>query len=163
MVVQIDDFDSGINIEMGQRDTVYFIMSLSINIIRTVNNAIEKRNGVGERIVISSDEDEMYLIKNYNIFKPESMYNFMLKTNAKILLNFVEDAISKGKNRNLDIFIYRKNVKTGIAPYDLVCKALERVHQFYMVYGDESYKEDKRYHYDRYNEAFLKMVNKGRE
>lgn len=159
MVVQIDDFDSGINIDMGQCSAVNFITSLSINIIRTVNNAIEKRNEYGERIVISSDKDEMYLIENYNTYKPETMYDIMLKTNANILLSFVEDAVSNRKNRNLDIFVYRKNAKTGKAPYDLVVKALERVHQLYMVYGGESYKENKRYHYDRYNEAFLKIIN----
>lgn len=161
MVVQIDDFDAGITIDMGARDTVNFITSLSINIIRTVNNAIGKINEYGERIVISCDEEEMYLIENYNTFKPESMYNFMLKTNANILLSFVEEVVLRENKKDVNIFIARYNIKTGMAPYDLVAKALERVHQFYMVYGDESYKEDKRYHYDIYNEEFLKMVNKG--
>lgn len=99
----------------------------------------------------------MHLIHYYNAGVPEAIYNNILQTNADILLKFVQDVVLNDAARGLYLF-YHMSRKNGAAPYDLVVRALEDVHQYYMVYGNDHYRRNENSYYNRYNNRFLQLI-----
>lgn len=145
---------NGTIIEMDANDALNFLVGLSITVINTVRDTIEE-----DKVRKSCDHDVMHLIEYYNSGSPEAIYSCILQTNADILLNFVKDIVSNENTKALYLFYHRSNRKNG-CPYDLIVKALEDVHQYYMVYGNDNYKRDMSNYFNRYNENFINLINK---
>ena len=102
----------------------------------------------------------MHLIEYYNSGIPGAIYSCILQTNADILLKFVQDVVLNETTRGLYLFYHKSNYRNGKAPYNLIIKALEDVHQYYMVYGNDNYKKDKNKYFNRYNEEFMNLINR---
>lgn len=156
----VTSFTNGTMIEMDANDALNFLVGLSITIINTVRDSIEEENKFGNKVIKSCDHDTMHLIEYYNSGVPEAMYSCILQTNANILLNFVQDVVLNDTTSGLYLFYHDSNRKSGAAPYDLIVKALEDVHQYYMVYGNDNYKKGKNGYFNGYNEEFLNLVNR---
>lgn len=146
---------NGTIVQMDANDTLNFLVGLSITVINTVRDTIEE-----DKVRKSCDHDVMHLIEYYNSGLPEAIYSCILQTNADILLNFVKDIVSNESTKALYLFYHRSNRKNGACPYDLIVKALEDVHQYYMVYGNDNYKRDMSNYFNRYNENFINLINK---
>ena len=151
---------NGTIIEMNANDALNFLVGLSITVINTVRDTIEEENKFGDQVAISRDRDIMNLIANYNSGIPSAIYTCILQTNADILLKFVQDVVLNDTKSGLYLFCYRSNRMTDKAPYDLIVKALEDVHMFYMNYGNDNYKNNKNNYFNRYNEEFMDLINR---
>lgn len=154
-------YTNGTMIHMDANATLNFLVGLSITVINTVRDTIEEENEFGNKVIKSYDHDVMHLIEYYNSGVPEAIYSSILHTNAGILLEFVQDVVLNDTTKGLYLFRHMTNHKSGASPYDLIIKALEDVHQYYMVYGNDNYKRNKNMHFNRYNEEFLNLINKG--
>ena len=152
-------YANGTIIEMDANDALNFLVGLSITVINTVRDTIEEEDKFGDKVRKSCDHDVMHLIEHYNLGVPEAIHSCILQTNADILLKFVQDVVLNDTTRGLYLFYHRSNRKNGAAPYDLIVKALEDVHQYYMVYGND-YKWDTTKHFNRYNEEFMRLINR---
>lgn len=152
-------YANGTIINLDANDALNFIVGLSITVINTVRDTIEEENKIGDKVTRSCDHDVMHLIEYYNSGVPEAIYNCILQTNADILLKFVQDIVLNDTTRGLYLF-YNKSRRNGAAPYDLVVKALEDVHQYYMVYGNDYYKKNEGNYFNRYNDKFIQLINK---
>lgn len=152
-------YANGTIINLDANDALNFIVGLSITVINTVRDTIEEENKIGDKVTRSCDHDVMHLIEYYNSGVPEAVYHNILQTNADILLKFVQDIVLNDTTRGLYLF-YDKSRRNGAAPYDLVVKALEDVHQYYMVYGNDHYKKNKDNYFNRYNDKFIQLINK---
>ena len=95
----------------------------------------------------------------YNSGIPGTIYSCILQSNADILLKFVQDVVLNETVRGLYLF-YHKSRMNGAAPYALIVKALEDVHQYYMVYGSDNYKRNKNNYFNRYNDEFMNLINR---
>lgn len=151
-------YANGTTITLDANDALHFIVGLSIAVINTVRDAYEEENEIGNKVTKSCDHDVMHLIHYYNAGVPEAIYNNILQTNADILLKFVQDVVLNDAARGLYLF-YHMSRKNGAAPYDLVVKALEDVHQYYMVYGNDHYRRNENSYYNRYNNRFLQLIH----
>ena len=72
----------------------------------------------------------------------------------------MQDVVLNETTRGLHLFYHRSNYRNGVAPYDLVVKALEDAHQYYMVYGSDNYKRNKSNYFNRYNKEFMDLINR---
>lgn len=152
-------YANGTIIGLDANDAINFIIGLSITVINTVRDTIEEENEFGDKVTKSNDHDVMHLIEYYNSGIPRAVYSNILQTNADILLKFVQDVVLNETTSGLYLFYSTSNRKNGAAPYDLVVKALEDVHQYYMMYGTDNYKNDKNKHFNRYNGEFMELIN----
>ena len=153
-------YANGTIIEMDANDALNFLVGLSITVINTVRDTIEEEDKFGNKVRKSCDPDVMYLIEHYNSGIPGAIYSCILQTNADILLKFVQDVVLNDTTRGLYLFYHRSNHRNGVAPYDLIVKALENVHQYYMVYGNDDYKRNKNNYFNRYNDEFINLINR---
>lgn len=153
-------YANGTIINLDACDALNFIVGLSITVINTVRDTIEEENKLGDKVTKSSDHDVMHLIEYYNSGVPEAIYSCILQTNADVLLKFVQDVVLNDTTKGLYLFYHRSSYRNGAAPYDLVVKALEDVHQYYMVYGTDNYKKDKRNYFNRYNDEFMSLIHR---
>lgn len=153
-------YANGTILQMDANDALNFLVGLSITVINTVRDATEEENEIGDMVTKSCDYDVMHLIEYYNSGIPGAVYSNILQTNADILLKFVQDIVLNETTRGLYLFYHTSNSRNGAAPYDLVVKALEDVHQYYMVYGNDNYKRDKSKYFNRYNEEFMELINR---
>ena len=156
----VTSYANGTIIEMNANDALNFLVGLSITVINTVRDTIEEENNFGNKIKKSRDDDVMHLIENYYSGVPEAIYSCILHTNADILLKFVQDVVLNETTRGLYLFYDKSNTRNGKAPYDLIVKALEDVHQYYMVYGNDNYKRNKNNYFNRYNDEFMNLINR---
>ena len=152
-------YTNGTIINLDANNALNFIVGLSITVINTVRDTIEEENKIGDKVTRSCDHDVMHLIEYYNSGVPEAVYHNILQTNADILLRFVQDIVLNDTTRGLYLF-YNKSRRNGAASYDLVVKALEDVHQYYMVYGNDYYKKNTDRYFNRYNDKFIHLINK---
>ncbi len=152
-------YANGTIIGLDACDALNFIVGLSITVIDTVRDTIEEENKFGDKITKSCDYDVMHLIEYYNSGVPEAIHSCILQTNADILLKFVQDVVLNDTTKGLYLFCHRSNRKNGAASYDLVVKALEDVPQYYMVYGNDNYKKNKRNYFNRYNDKFISLID----
>ena len=152
-------YANGTIVNLDANDALNFIVGLSITVINTVRDTIEEENEIGDKVTRSCDHDVMDLIHDYNSGVSEAIYNNILQTNADILFKFVQDIVLNDTTSGLYLF-YHKARRNGAAPYDLVVKALEDVHQYYMVYGNDHYKKNKDNYFNRYNDKFIQLINK---
>lgn len=152
-------YANGTIIGLDANDALNFLVGLSINVINTIRDAVEEENQFGEKITKSCDYDVMHLIEYYNSGIPEAIYSCILQTNVDILLKFVQDVVLNDTTRGLYLFYHRSSHKNGAAPYDLVVKALEDAHQYYMVYGNDNYKKNKSNYINRYNDEFINLIH----
>lgn len=152
-------YANGTIIGLDANDAINFIVGLSITVINTVRDSIKEENQFGDVVTKSCDHDVMHLIEYYNSGVPEAIYSCIFQTNADILLKFVQDIVLNDTTRGLYLF-YHNSRRNGAAPYDLVIKALEDVHQYYMVYGNDNYKRNKNNYFNRYNKEFMNLINK---
>ena len=155
----VTSYTNGTIIKMDANDALNFLVGLSITVINTVRDTIEE-NEIGDKVTKSRDHDVMRLIEYYNSGIPGAIYSCILQTNADILLKFVQDVVLNDTTRGLYLFYNRSSYKNGAAPYDLIVKALEDVHQYYMVYGSDNYKRNKNNYFNRYNEEFMNLINR---
>lgn len=155
-------YSNGTIINLDANDAINFLIGLSITVINTVRNIIEgeKENEFGDKVTKYTDPNVMHLIQHYSSGIPEAVYSCILQTNADILLKFVQDVVLNNTTRGLYLFYNRSNDKNGAAPYDLVVKALEDVHRYYMMYGTNYYKNNKRNHFNRYNDEFISLIDR---
>ena len=153
-------YANGTIIEMDANDALNFLVGLSITVINTVRDTIEEEDKFGDKVRKSCDPDVMHLIEYYNSGIPETIYSCILQTNADILLKFVQDVVLNETTRGLYLFYYTSNDRNGVAPYDLIVKALEDVHQYYMMYGNDDYKRNKNNYFNRYNDEFMNLINR---
>ena len=153
-------FANGTYINLDANDTLNFIIGLSITVITTVRDTIEEKNTMGKMVSVSCDHDVMHLIEYFNSGVPEAIYSNVLQTNASILFAFVEDIVLNESVRGLYLFYHVKKQKNNVSPFDLIVKALEDVHQYYMVYGTDEYRNNHQKHFNRYNEKFLELTKK---
>ena len=153
-------YANGTIIEMDANDALNFLVGLSITVINTVRDTIEEKDKFGDKVRKSCDPDVMHLIEYYNSGVPEAIYSCILQTNADILLKFVQDVVLNETTRGLYLFYHTSNHRNGVAPYDLIVKALENVHQYYMVYGNDDYKRNKNKYFNRYNDEFINLINR---
>ena len=153
-------YANGTIIEMDANDALNFLVGLSITVINTVRDTIEEENNFGGMVTKSCDHDVMHLIEHYNSGTPEAIYSCILQTNADILLKFVQDVVLNDTIRGLYLFYHRSNHRNGEAPYDLIVKALEDVHQYYMKYGTDNYRTNKNKYFNRYNDEFMDLINR---
>ena len=153
-------YANGTIIEMDANDALNFLVGLSITVINTVRDTIEEEDKFGDKVRKSCDPDVMHLIEYYNSGVPEAIYSCILQTNANILLKFVQDVVLNETTRGLYLFYHTSNHRNGVAPYDLIVKALENVHQYYMVYGNDDYKRNKNNYFNRYNDEFINLINR---
>ena len=153
-------YANGTIIEMDANDALNFLVGLSITVINTVRDTIEEEDKFGDKVRKSCDPDVMHLIEYYNSGIPEIIYSCILQTNADILLKFVQDVVLNETTRGLYLFYYTSNDRNGVAPYDLIVKALEDVHQYYMMYGNDDYKRNKNNYFNRYNDEFMNLINR---
>lgn len=156
----VTSYTNGTIIHMDANDTLNFLVGLSITVINTVRDTIEEENEFGHKVTKSCDHDVMHLIEYYNSRVPEAIYSCILQTNADILLKFVQDVVLNDTTRGLYLFFHSSNHGNGKAPYDLIVKALEDVHQYYMVYGNDNYKRNKSNYFNRYNDDFMNLINR---
>ena len=156
----VTNYANGTMIQMDANDALNFLVGLSITVINTVRDTIEGENKFGDKVTKSCDHDVMHLIEYYNSGIPEAIYSCILHTNADILLKFVQDVVLNETTRGLHLFYHRSNYRNGAAPYDLVVKALEDAHQYYMVYGSDNYKRNKNNYFNRYNKEFMDLINR---
>ena len=155
----VTSYTNGTIIEMDANDALNFLVGLSITVINTVRDTIEEENEIGDKVTKSCDHDVMHLIEYYNSGIPGAIYSCILQTNADILLKFVQDVVLNESTRGLYLFYDRSSYKNG-APYDLIVKDLEDVHQYYMVYGSDNYKRNKNNYFNRYNDEFMNLINR---
>lgn len=153
-------YANGTILQMDANDALNFLVGLSITVINTVRDTIEEKNEIGDMVTKSCDRDVMHLIEYYNSGIPGAVYSGILQTNADILLKFVQDVVLNDTTRGLYLFYHASNSRNGAAPYDLVARALEDVHQYYMVYGNDNYKRNKNNYFNRYNEEFMELINR---
>ena len=153
-------YANGTIFQMDANDALNFLVGLSITVINTVRDTIEEENKFGDKVTKCCDHDVMHLIEHYNSGIPEAVYSCILQTNADILLKFVQDVVLNETTKGLYLFYHKSNYRNGAAPYDLVIKALEDVHQYYMVYGNDNYKRNKSNYFNRYNEEFMELINR---
>ena len=153
-------YANGTIISLDANDALNFLLGLSITVINTVRDTIEEKNSFGDTVTKSCDHDVMHLIEYYNSGIPEAIHSCILQTNADILLKFVQDIVLNETTRGLYLFYHRSSHKNGAAPYDLVVKALEDVHQYYMVYGNDNYKKSTSNYFNRYNDEFMNLINR---
>ena len=153
-------YANGTIIEMDANDALNFLVGLSITVINTVRDTIEEEDKFGDKVRKSCDPDVMHLIEYYNSGVPEAIYSCILQTNADILLKFVQDVVLNETTRGLYLFYHTSNHRNDVAPYDLIVKALENVHQYYMVYGNDDYKRNKNNYFNRYNDEFINLINR---
>ncbi len=156
----VTSYAHGTMIQMDTNDALNFLVGLSITVINTVRDTIEEKNEIGDMVTKSCDHDVMHLIEYYNSGIPGAVYSNILQTNADILLKFVQDVVLNETTRGLYLFYHTSNSRKGAAPYDLVVKALEDVHQYYMVYGNDNYKRNNSKYFNRYNDEFMELINK---
>lgn len=156
----VTSYAHGTMIQMDANDALNFLVGLSITVINTVRGTIEEKNEIGDMVTKSCDHDVMHLIEYYNSGIPGAVYSNILQTNADILLKFVQDVVLNETTRGLYLFYHTSNSRKGAAPYDLVVKALEDVHQYYMVYGNDNYKRNNSKYFNRYNDEFMELINK---
>lgn len=156
----VTSYAHGTMIQMDANDALNFLVGLSITVINTVRDTIEEKNEIGDMVTKSCDHDVMHLIEYYNSGIPGAVYSNILQTNADILLKFVQDVVLNETTRGLYLFYHTSNSRKGAAPYDLVVKALEDVHQYYMVYGNDNYKRNNSKYFNRYNDEFMELINK---
>ena len=156
----VTSYTNGTIIEMDANDALNFLVGLSITVINTVRDTIEEEDKFGDKVRKSCDPDVMHLIEYYNSGIPETIYSCILQTNADILLKFVQDVVLNETTRGLYLFYYTSNDRNGVAPYDLIVKALEDVHQYYMMYGNDDYKRNKNNYFNRYNDEFMNLINR---
>jgi len=156
----VTSYVHGTMIQMDANDTLNFLVGLSITVINTVRDTIEEENKFGDKVTKSCDHDVMHLIEYYNSGIPGAVYSNILQTNADILLKFVQDVVLNETTRGLYLFYHTSNSRNGAAPYDLVVKALEDVHQYYMVYGNDNYKRNNSKYFNRYNDEFMNLINR---
>ena len=156
----VTSYANGTIIEMDANDALNFLVGLSITVINTVRDTIEEEDKFGDKVRKSCDPDVMHLIEYYNSGVPEAIYSCILQTNADILLKFVQDVVLNETIRGLYLFYYTSNHRNGVAPYDLIVKALEDVHQYYMAYGNDDYKRNKNNYFNRYNDEFMNLINR---
>lgn len=154
------NYANGTIIGLDACDALNSIIGLSITVINTVRDTIEEENKLGDKVTKSSDHDVMHLIEYYNSGIPEAIHSCILQTNADILLKFVQDVVLNDTTRGLYLFYHNSNRRNNAAPYDLIVKALEDVHQYYMVYGTDNYKNDKRNYFNRYNDEFINLIHR---
>ncbi len=152
-------YANGTIIGLDANDALNFLVGLSITIINTVRDTIEVENSLGDKVTKSCDHDVMHLIEYYNDGIPGAIYSSILQINADILLKFVQDVVLNDTTRGLYLFYHRSHIN-GAAPYDLVVKALEDVHQYYMVYGTDNYKNNKGNYFNRYNDEFINLIHR---
>lgn len=152
-------YANGTIINLDANDALNFIVGLSITVINTVRDTIEEEDKIGDKVTRSCDPDVMHLIEYYNSGTPEAIYHSIIQTNADILLKFVQDIVLNDTTRGLYLF-YNRSRRSGAAPYDLVTKALEDVHQYYMVYGNDNYKKNADNYFNRYNDKFIKLIDR---
>lgn len=152
-------YANGTIIGLDANDALNFLVGLSITVINTVRDTIEEENKFGDKVTKSCDHDVMHLIEYYNSGIPEAIHSCIFQTNADILLKFVQDVVLNNTTRGLYLF-YHKSRRNGSAPYDLVVKALEDVHQYYMVYGTDNYKKNKNNYFNRYNDEFINLIHR---
>ena len=152
-------YANGTIINLDANDALNFIVGLSITVINTVRDTIEDEDILGRKVTKSCDYDVMYLIEYYNAGVPEAIHSCVLQTNADILLKFVQDVVLNDTTRGLHLF-YHNSRRNGKAPYDLVVKALDDIHQYYMKYGTEEYKRNKNNYFNRYNDEFMDLINR---
>ena len=155
----VTSYANGTIVEMDANDALNFLVGLSITVINTVRDTIEE-NEIGDKVTKSYYHDVMHLIEYYNSGIPGAIYSCILHTNADILLKFVQDVVLNETTRGLYLFYHKSNYRNGKAPYDLIIKALEDVHQYYMVYGNDNYKKDKNKYFNKYNEEFMNLINR---
>ena len=155
----VTSYANGTIIEMDEDDALNFLVGLSITVINTVRDTIEEENEIGDKVTKSCDNDVMHLIEYYNSGVPEAIYSCIFQTNADILLKFVQDIVLNETTRGLYLFYHKSNYKNGAAPYDLIVKALEDVHKYYMIYGNYNYKRNKNNYFNKYNEEFMNLIN----
>lgn len=153
-------YANGTIINLDANDTLNLIVGLSITVINTIRDTVEEENRFGDKVMKNCDHDVMHLIEYYNSGNPEAIHSCILQTNANILLEFVQDIVLNDTTKGLYLFYHNTNRKNNAAPYDLVVKALEDVHQYYMVYGNDNYKKEKRNYFNRYNDEFIKLVHR---
>lgn len=156
----VTSYAHGTMIQMDANDALNFLVGLSITVINTVRDTIEEKNKIGDMVTKSCDHDVMHLIEYYNSGIPGAVYTGILQTNADILLKFVQDIVLNETTRGLYLFYHTSNSRNGAAPYDLVVKALEDVHQYYIVYGNDNYKRNKSKYFNRYNDEFMELINR---
>lgn len=147
----------GTVINMDACDTLNFMTGLAITVINDVARVHEETNQFDRVVYYSSDEDIMGMISTYVQGVPEAIHSSILQTNGSILLSFVQDIVLNESTRGLYLF-YNKRRNTGYAPYDLVVKALDDLHQHWMKYGNEEYKRYSNNYVNRYNAQFLKLI-----
>ena len=123
-------YANGTIIGLDANDALNFLIGLSITVINTVRDTIEEENKFGGKVTKSCDHDVMYLIEHYNSGIPEAIYSCILQTNADILLKFVQDVVLNDTTRGLYLFYHNSSRRNNVAPYDLIVKALEDVHQY---------------------------------
>lgn len=153
-------YANGTIIGLDANDALNFLIGLSITVINTVRDTIEEENEFGNKVTKSFDHDVMHLIEYYNSGIPEAIHSCILQTNADILLKFVQDVVLNDTTRGLYLFYHNLNRRNNAAPYDLIVKALEDVHQYYIVYGTDDYKKNKRNYFNRYNDEFMELINR---
>ena len=151
---------NGTIVEMDANDALNFLVGLSITVINTVRDTIEEENEIGDKVTKSCYHDVMHLIEYYNSGIPGAIYSCILHTNADILLKFVQDVVLNETTRGLYLFYHKSNYMNGKAPYDLIIKALEDVHQYYMKYGTDNYRTNKNKYFNRYNDEFMNLINR---
>lgn len=151
---------NGTIIGLDANDALNFLVGLSITVINTVRDTIKEENQFGDKVTQSCDQDVMYLIEHYNSGIPGAIYSSILQINADILLKFVQDVVLNNTTTGLYLFYHAANRKNNAAPYDLIVKALEDVHQYYMTYGTDYYKNNKSNYFNRYNDAFMDLINR---
>ena len=156
----VTSYANGTIIEMDANDALNFLVGLSITVINTVRDTIEEEDKFGDKVRKSCDPDVMHLIEYYNSGVPEAIYSCILQTNADILLKFVQDVVLNDTTRGLYLFYHRSSYTNGAAPYDLIVKALEDVHQYYMVYGSDNYKRNKNNYFNRYNDEYMNLIKR---
>lgn len=153
-------YANGTIINLDANDALNFIVGLSITVINTVRDTIEEENMFGDKVTKSCDHDVMHLIEYYNSGVPEAIHSCILQVNADILLKFVQDIVLNDTTRGLYLFYHSKSHRNDAAPYNLVTKALEDVHHFYMVYGTDNYKRNANNYFNRYNDKFMELINR---
>lgn len=150
-------YTNGTMIELDANDALNFLVGLAVTVIETIKNTTHEENKFGDKVARSKNSEVIQLIGDYNQGVPEAIYSCILQTNATILLNFVQDVVLNETTRGLYMFYHRSNHRNGKAPYDLIVKALEDVHQYYMEFGNSHYVENESKHYNMYNEEFLQL------
>lgn len=156
----VTSYANGTMIQIDADDALNFLVGLSITVINTVRDTVEEENKFDDKVTKSCDHDVMHLIEYYNSGIPEAIYSCILQTNADILLKFVQDVVPNDTTRGLYLFYHRSSHRNGAAPYDLIVKALEDVHQYCMMYGNDNYKRNKSNYFNRYNDEFMTLINR---